>query len=373
MKLAVLQKNLKKGLAIVAPAVATRSTLPVLSNVALEATADGRLRLSAIDMEISITTQIGALVDEPGGVTLPARLLKDLVAALPNERVDMTLNAKTQTARIVCGRTDAKIKGIALDEFPALPEPKGEPSFTLSVGDMRALVKSVIHAAATDIGQPVLTGVNLRLENQQLEAAATDGFRLAVRCEPVETFASAKALVPGRALGVLLSTMNGEEDDEMVQVFVREDGAQVFFRLPGADIAAQTIDANYPDYKRIIPSSYLVRYTMSAYNLERALRTVLMFASNDLVRLAVAEGESVLTVNAESAEVGEAQATIDVQNNGGLKGAELAINGDFLLESLAAFDAPEVAMEFTGKGRPLVLRPENSTDGVQVVMPMTAK
>jgi len=201
MKLAVLQENLKRGLDIIAPAVATRSTLPVLSNVALEAK-DNMLRLSAMDFEISITTQIGALVDEPGGVTLPARLLRDLVAALPKERIYMTLNDRTQIMRLVCGRTDAKVKGISLDEFPALPAPRGEPSFTLPVGDMRRLLTGVIHAAATDIGRPALTGVFLKVENQQIEAAASDGFRLAMRCKPVETLASAKALVPGRALRV---------------------------------------------------------------------------------------------------------------------------------------------------------------------------
>lgn len=372
MKLVVLQENLKKGLAIVAPAVATRSTLPVLSNVALEA-ADDHLRLSAMDFEISITTQIGALVDEPGGVTLPARLLKDLVAALPKERIDMTLNDRTQIMRIVCWRTDAKIKGIGRDEFPALPAPKGEPSFVLPVGDVRRLLKSVIHAAAKDIGRPVLTGVNLSLSNQWLEAAATDGFRLAWRCLPVESFVAISALVPGRALGVLLSVLAGEEDVEMVQVFVREDGAQVYFLLPGVGIAAQTVDANYPDYKRIIPSSYLARYVMSASELDKALRTVLMFASNGLVRLYVGEGEALLAINAEGTETGDAQTMVDLQEESDDKGAELEINGKFLLESLAALDAPDVALEFSGKGRPLTLRPAQGTDGVQVIMPMTAK
>lgn len=372
MKLSVLQENLKRGLAIVAPAVSTRSTLPVLSNVALEAGVN-LLRLSAMDLEISITTQIGAQVDEPGGVTLPARLLRDLVAALPKERLDMTLNGKTQAMQVVCGRTDAKIKGIDKNEFPVLPAPKGEPSFTLPVGDMRRLLKSVIHAAATDIGRPVLTGVNLRMENQQIEAAATDGFRLAVRSVPVETAAAVSALVPGRALGVLLSVMNGEDEDEAVQVFVREDSAQVYFLLPGAGIAAQVIEAKYPDYKRIIPASYLARYVMSASDLERALRTVLMFAHNDLVRLVVSEVDPVLAIEAEQADTGEAQATIDVQEDGDHKGAELAVNGKFLLESLAALDAPMVALEFSGKGRPLTLRPAQGTDGVQVIMPMTAK
>lgn len=372
MKLSVLQETLKKGLDIIAPAVATRSTLPVLSNVALVAS-DNLLRLSAMDLEISITTLIGALVDEPGGVTLPARLLRDLVAALPKERIGMTLNDKTQIMRAVCGRTDAKVKGIALDEFPGLPAPKGEPSFTLPVGDMRQLIKSVLHAAATDIGRPVLTGVSLRLENQQIEAAATDGFRLAIRREPIETNATISALVPGRALASLLQVMKGEDDDEMVQVFVREDSAQVYFLLPGAGIAAQTIEANYPDYKKIVPSSYLARYVMSAFDLGRALRTVLMFAVNDLVRLAVSEVDPVLAVDAEGAETGDARATIDVQEGGGMKGAELAINGQFLLESLAALDAPEVALEFSGKGRPLVLRPAHGDQGLQVIMPMTAR
>ena len=380
MKFAVLQENLKKGLAIVAPAVSTRGTLPVLGNVALEA-ADGRLKLSAMNLEMSIATYVGALVDESGGVTLPFRLLKDFVGTLPKERIDMELNGHTQVMRLTCGRTNAKINGIDLAEFPQLPAPKGEPTFTPSIWNLRCMIESVIHAAATDISRPTLTGVSMKIENQKLTAAASDGFRLAVRSQSMESFASAMALVPGRTLGALLQVMNGEDDEEPVQVFIREDSAQVFFCLPGADLATQTIDANYPDYRRIIPEKCKARYVLSAFGLERAVKTVLMFADNNWVTLSVAEAvpevlsaELSLYVEAAGKEKGgEALVLIDLGDGSDNVGMEIAVNGDFLLQALAAWDAPEVALEFTDKGRPLVLRPLDGTDGVQVIMPMTAK
>lgn len=378
MKFAVLQENLKKGLAIVAPAVSTRDTMPVLGNVALEASESG-LKLSAMNLEMSISTYVGALVNEPGGVTLPFRLLKDLVGTLPKEWIDMELNGHTQVMRLTCGRTKAKINGIDLAEFPQLPAPKGEPTFTPSIWNLRCMIESVIHAAATDISRPTLTGVSMKIENQKLTAAASDGFRLAVRSQSMESFASAMALVPGRALAALAQVMNGEDDEEPAHVFIREDSAQVFFRLPGVDLATRTIDANYPDYMRIIPPKGKARYVLSVFYLERAVKSALMFADNDQVILSVVEAvpevPAKLTLSVESVgnEKGHALTLIDLGAGSDDVGMEIAVNGDFLLQALAALDSTEVTLEFNDKGRPLVLRPLDSTDVVQVIMPMTAK
>src|ERR1051325_8736571 len=120
MKLSCLQENLKRGLGIVGHAVAGKSTLPVLSNILL-ATDDGRLRLAATNLELGITCWIGAKIEEQGGVTVPAKLLADVVGGLPNDKINLALGARTQTLNLTCARFEANIKGIEADEFPTIP------------------------------------------------------------------------------------------------------------------------------------------------------------------------------------------------------------------------------------------------------------
>ncbi|MCA9948241.1 MAG: hypothetical protein KDE48_01220, partial [Anaerolineales bacterium] len=142
MKVSCLQENLSRGLSIVGRAVSTRSTLPVLANVLLS-TDNGRLKLSATNLEIVITCWIGAKVEAEGAITIPARTISDLVNALPPDQVDLTLNATTQTVHVVCGRTDANIKGIDAQEFPLVPEPEKENRIRLEADVLKSMINQV--------------------------------------------------------------------------------------------------------------------------------------------------------------------------------------------------------------------------------------
>ena len=164
----------------VSRAVSPRSTLPVLANV-LVATDEGRLRLSATNLELGISCWIGAQIVEEGSITVPARTIADLVSMLPNETVALTLNTKTQTLNVRCGSNSTDIKGIDAQEFPPMPVPELSEGVALNVADFKEMIQQVVFAASTDEARPVLQGVLMNVNGSEVLLAATDGFRISVR------------------------------------------------------------------------------------------------------------------------------------------------------------------------------------------------
>ena len=167
MKVSCLQENLAKGLGIVRRAVSSRSTLPVLANV-LIATDNGRLKLSATNLEIVITCWIGAKVEEEGSTTVPARTLNDLVNALPQEQVELTLDSNTQTLHLSCARTEANIKGIDAQEYPLVPEAEQDGRHRIETEVFKTMISQGAFAAASDDARPTLTGVLTRIDGRKI-------------------------------------------------------------------------------------------------------------------------------------------------------------------------------------------------------------
>jgi DNA polymerase-3 subunit beta len=180
MKVTVLQDNLVRGLGIVSRAVSPRSTLPVLSNV-LIASDEGRLRISATNLELGITCWIGAKIEEEGSTTVPARTFSDLVGTLPPEQVSLNLNTSTQSLNVRCGASITDIKCIDAQEFPPLSVPDMEGTILLNVADFKDMISQVVFAASVDEARPVLMGVLVMVEKDVITMASADGFRLSVR------------------------------------------------------------------------------------------------------------------------------------------------------------------------------------------------
>jgi len=218
MKLTVSQQQLAHGLSIVTRAVSPRSTLPVLNNILL-ATDEGRLRLSATNLELGITKWIGAQIQEEGSITIPARIFSDLIGTLPGNNVELTLNTRTQTLNIHCGASNFDIKGIDAQEFPPMPVPDLQNSVELNIADFKEMIQQVSFAASTDEARPVLQGVMMEIGNNEIGLAATDGFRISVKKASLSTPISTpvKVIIPARSLSELARiATNGDETVSMV-------------------------------------------------------------------------------------------------------------------------------------------------------------
>jgi DNA polymerase-3 subunit beta len=374
VKVSCLQENLAKGLSIVGRAVASRSTLPVLSNVML-ATDNGRLKLSATNLELGINCWVGAKVEAEGATTVPARLLTDFVNSLPPERIDLELVVRTQTLNARCARFEANIKGIDAQEFPIIPTADdAERAIRLEPGDLRKMIDQVAFAAATDESRPILTGVLARFEGDRLTLAAADGFRLSVRSAPLgqavdETF---EVIIPARALGELARISADQED--WVEVIITPARNQILFHLKDVDLVSQLIEGKFPDYNQIIPSDRATRTVLDSTGFLKAARVSHLFARDaaNIVRLEVAPGDELMpghiTLAATSAELGDNVGQMDALIEG--DPVEIAFNAKYLIDVLSVVDSAQVTLETTSASSPGVLRPVGDDDYIHVIMPM---
>ena len=185
MNVSVMQENLARGLQTVSRAVSSRATLPVLANVLLKTESSG-LKLTATNLEIGINCWVPGKVAEEGEITVPARLLTDLVASLPNQRIDLVLSPKDRTLKLTCGNNRSSIKGIEADEFPVVAAIGEAPATSIDARVLREALGEVVFAAASDESRPILTGVLTRLNGDTMTLAAADNYRIAVRTLKLE-------------------------------------------------------------------------------------------------------------------------------------------------------------------------------------------
>ncbi|MBN1812618.1 MAG: DNA polymerase III subunit beta [Anaerolineae bacterium] len=373
MKVSCLQENLSKGLSIVGRAVSPRSTLPVLGNVLL-ATDNGRLKLSATNLEVGINCWIGAKVEQEGATTVPARTFIDLVNALPPERVDMELVERTQTLNLHAGRSEANIKGIDAQEFPLVPVPEGEGGILVEPDVLRTAIAQVALAAATDESRPILTGVLAKFEGAQLTLAAADGFRLSVRTVdlPRAVPDPFSIIIPSRAL-TELGRVSGEQEDP-VTITVTPTRNQVIFQLTDIVLVSQLIDGNFPDYRQIIPKDRTTHTVVDTAGFLKACKTALIFARDaaHIARLRIKPASELapgsMIVSATSAETGDDVSELDASIEG--EEVEVAFNVRYLIDVLSVAGTPQVGLDTTTSSSPGVIRPIGDADFTHVIMPM---
>ncbi len=378
MRVSCLQENLAKGLSIVSRAVASRSTLPVLSNVML-VTDNGQLKLSATNLEIGINCWVGAKVAEEGAITVPARLLGDFVNSLPPERIDLHLDESTQTLNLKCARFESNIKGIDAQEFPLVPTVSdSENAIKLDPESLRTMIDQVVFAAATDESRPILTGVLVQFEEDSLTMAAADGFRLSVKSitlnQNVASMLEVSSLIiPARAL-MELSRISADQE-QPVELIVTPARKQILFHLEGIDLVSQLIEGKFPDYNQIIPTGYATRSVLDTASFLKATRVSHLFArdSANIVKLEIIpSGDELMngriTLMATSAELGDNVAEIDASIEG--DPIEIAFNAKYLIDVLSVIDSPQVVLETSASSSPGVVRPIGDDQFTHVIMPM---
>ena len=379
MKISCLQENLSRGLGVVGRAVATRATLPVTQNVLLSAD-QGMLRLSATNLEIAMTTWIGAMVEEEGAVTVPARVLTEFVNSLGGDRIDINMEEGSRLLQIKSGRSQANINGTDASEFPPIPTVEDAVVARAEPGALRAAIARVAFAAATEESRPVLTGVEVKLREGQFTMAAADGFRLAVQHGPLtqSTPEEMGVIIPARTMNELNRLLG--DSNEPVEIMLTPQKGQVMFRLQGGDtveLVSQLLQGTFPNYDQLIPQSYTTRAILDSQATLRATRTAAIFArdGSNIIRMHVMpnEGEETsggrLLISARSEEVGDDQDEVDVAELEGEEG-KIAFNSRYLLDVLSVLDRGQVAIETTTSSSPGVFKPTDSDDYVHVVMPM---
>ena len=372
MKLTITQAQLAYGLGIVSRAVSPRSTLPVLNNI-LIATDNGRLRLSATNLELGITSWIGANIEEEGSITIPARIFFDLINTLPADKINLSLNSRTQTLNIHCGTSNFDIKGIDAQEFPPMPSPDLSSGVELNIADFKEMIHQVSFAASSEESRPVLQGVLMEINNNKLSLAATDGFRISVRTAELSASQDnpVKVIIPARSLSELARIAT--DGNETVTMIVPQDRGQAIFHMKNAELVTQLIEGNFPDYRAIIPRSFKTRTVISTNEFLKACRQAEIIAreGNNVIRLNFQPQDGApgtVEFSTQSEEMGSGEVVVDAN----IEGPELliAFNVRYLSEVLEVIGTPNTILETNANNTPGLLSPVGNDNFRHVIMPM---
>ena len=372
MKASVSQQQLAQGLGVVSRAVSPRSTLPVLGNVLL-ATDEGRLRLAATNLELGISCWIGAQIQEEGSITVPARLLADLVSTLPNDTVHLSVNISTCTLTVNCGASNTDIKGIDAQEFPPMPATDMSEGVLIKVADFKEMIQQVTFASSSDEARPVLQGAQTTITGNEITMAATDGFRISVRKVQLEDSGRKQQtmIIPARALNEVARIAT--DPDGMVSMIVPAGRGQVVFRLDSAELVSQLIDGNFPDYRVIVPRSFKSHTIVSTAAFLKACRQAEIIArnGNNVVRLNLTpntDKPGQVEVSAQSEETGSNETQIDATIDG--PGLVIAFNVRFLREALEVIKTPNLVLETNDHKSPARVQPVGDENFLHIIMPM---
>ncbi len=372
MRLSCLQENLARGLSVVGRAVASRSTLPITQNVLLS-TEQSMLKISATDLNMAMTTWIGAQVEEEGAITVPARLLSDFVNSLPPERIDMEVTSQPIGLNVKCVSFESNISGSPADDFPPIPAVEGGLAAKIEPDVLREAISRVAFAAATEDSRPVLTGVKTEINGDEFKFAAADGFRLAVYSGKLAEPPSEDIdfLIPARVLNEISRLLGTQQ--KAVEFMVTPSSNQALFRVEDVEIVSSLIAGNFPNYNQLIPQSFTTRVVLNSDDFLRATRTAAIFArdGSGIIRLQMGAGEEDapghLTVSSRAEEVGDNEGQLGAKVEG--EDAKIAFNSKYLTDVLDVLNG-EVAMEVSSPSSPGVLKPVEGDDYVHVVMPM---
>jgi DNA polymerase-3 subunit beta len=368
MKLQILQENFHRALQGTSRVVSGRAALPVLGNVLLR-TGEGRLRISATNLEIGVTYFVGAKIDQDGEITIPAKLLAEYVAALPNEKVDLVLENDTLQAK--AGPFEAHFRGIPASEFPLIPELKDAKNLSIPAADLRVALQKVGFAASNEESRPALSGVLFRREENTLRVVATDSYRLAELVLELQTPGDDfQVLVPARAAAELIRLL--DEEDEEVKVQLSDN--QVLFKLSNAELTSRLIEGQFPEYEQIIPEAHDTKATLDRDELLSAVRVADLFAreSAHSIKLEFKPGSTKkeggeVKISSGATQLGDNTSTIKANIDGRV--GEMSFNARYLIDLLQVVSGP-IQFEMSGKLNPGVFHSDGDPGYLHIVMPL---
>ena len=365
MKFTITREHLQEGLAAVAASVPAKTTLPVLSNILVEAQ-EGGLRLSGTDLDIAVSTTVAASVDQEGAMTLPARKLVEIVREMPSAAIKIS-SAGEQRVTIECGRSKFKLLGLPREEFPAFPSVSFDDSWKCSAQDLQKLIAHVAFAASTEESRPILNGVLWELRPERMRMVATNGHRLARMDVPIEGGAeNADLIVPPKALEQIRRVFDAEQEIE-----IAKSENHLGFRSPTTQIFTRLIEGPYPNYEQVIPRENDKELTADKAALTAALRRMMIVASDQTHRVRVGLSNGSCKLSVQTPDLGEAQEEVTVTYDG--SPMEIGFNAAYLLEVLKHLPTDEVRLTFKSPERAATCEPvgwDDPASYLTLVMPL---
>jgi DNA polymerase-3 subunit beta len=366
MRFTISREKLQEGLAAVTASIPTKTTLPVLANILVEATDKG-IRLSGTDLDIAVTTEVAADVEATGAITVPAKKLSEIARELPPAPVRIAA-AGEQRITLDCGRSHFKILGLPRDEFPSFPSVRFNESWRIRSGDLQKLIAHTAFAVSTEESRPILNGVLWELRADSMRMVATNGHRLAKMEMQIKATGapSSDLIVPPKALEQIRRLFPEDEELEIA----RGDN-HLGFRSPFTAVYTRLIEGPYPNYDQVIPRDNNRVAIADRAALTSALRRMSVIASDQTHRIRLSFNAGMLKFSVQTPDLGEAQDELAVRYTG--DPLDIGFNANYVLEILRYIPTDEVRLTFKAPERAATLEPEGWSDSASylcLVMPL---
>lgn len=363
MKVTCTKDNLKKALSAGTKIISSTTSLPVLNNVLLKTDA-GQLQISSTNLEIAIKTWVGAQIDEPGEITVPAKTFSEFVNNIQEEKVELKTD-KTDL-QIDTKSTKAVLKGLPAEDFPLIPQIEAPITIKTSSKELSEALASVVFSTSFSETQPELSGVLFYIQEKKLKLVATDRYRLAERTINLEQPTNEnKIIVPGRAVSELIRILNDNSGD--VDIYISEN--QVLFKTDQTELISRVIEGQYPDYEQILPKEHTTSATVKREEFSSAVKLAGLFAQDtNNIEIEVSPEEKALVLKSASqrsgSNISRAAAIVSGEKN------TIVFNYKYIIDCLSHLSDKEVVLRLVGSGSPATITPKDREDYLYLVMPI---
>ncbi|MER1958635.1 MAG: DNA polymerase III subunit beta [Solibacillus sp.] len=375
MKFDILRDRLLDGLNDVMKAVSSKTTIPILTGIKIDVTNEG-VSLTGSDADITIQTFIPVEengqqiinITETGSIVLQARMFNEIIRKLPTNEVEIEITNNFATT-IRSGKSEFNLIGLDSTEYPQLPEVAADKQFAIPADLLKSIIRETGFAVATSESRPVLTGVNWKVEVNELICVATDSHRLARRKVNLENLPTdvTSVVIPGKSLNELSKIL--DDTNNPVQIVLTNQ--QVLFKTDDVLFFSRLLEGNYPDTSRLIPDDFKTSITINGKSLLQAIDRASLLARedrNNVVRFETLEDQTI-EVSSNSPEIGKVEEQIQVENLEG-ESLKISFSAKYMMEALKAIDGQDVVIEFTGAMRPFILRSALDDAILQLILPV---
>ncbi|KGX85677.1 DNA polymerase III subunit beta [Pontibacillus litoralis] len=377
MKFTIQRDQLMESVQDVMKAISSRTTIPILTGMKVEATEHG-VKLTGSNSDISIESfipieQNGIVYVEniqPGSIVLQAKYFPDIVRKLPQQTVELEVDDHANVS-VRSGSAEFHLNGQDAEEYPLLPQVQAEQSFELPIDLLKGLIRQTVFAVSTSETRPILTGVNMIVENGELQFVATDSHRLASRKIPMQENANnvsfQNVVIPGKSLTELNKIL--ADSQETIEISVTEN--QILFRTQHLYFLSRLLDGNYPETSRLIPDQTKTMIQVDTKELLHSIDRAALLAKenrNSVVKLTTRTNNQI-EISSNSPEVGKVEEEFQAES---LEGEDLKISfsAKYMMDALKVMDTEKVNIQFTGAMRPFLIRPMDNDEILQLILPV---
>ena len=363
MFIKINQRDLSQKINIVQKAVSTRSTLPILDGILLEAK-NNQLKLTATDLEIGIETKVECNVIEEGSIVLDSRIFGDIVKKLPDSEISLKLSNQDRNVNIVCQNSEFNILASNPKDYPELPTIINKNSFRLSKDLFKDAIRQTVFATSKDETRPILTGVLLEVRDNIGSFVSLDGYRLALKNINIDSSQDIEVVIPAKAL-VELNKIIEDKDEELEVILAPK---HIIFKLEDTLFSSRLLEGQFLNYRDIIRKEHKTTVFIDKTKFQNSLERASLLAKEEkanLIKLRIED--NLLTINSNS-EIGDVNEEILSTREG--EDLNIAFNARYILEGIKTIDVDKIKLQFSGSLSPCIIQSAEDDNYTYLVLPV---